>query len=524
MDFDDLLLKTNELLTRFPDVLAKYQNRFRYILVDEYQDTNVAQYLWLRLLAQTSKNICCVGDDDQSIYGWRGAEVGNILRFEKDFPGAKVIRLEQNYRSTPSILAAASNLISNNKSRLGKTLWTEQKKGDPVFLKSVWDGMEEARWIGEQIENVQRKGLPLSEVAILVRAGFQTREFEEVFMSMSIPYRIIGGFRFYERQEIRDALAYLRLVYLAKDDLAFERIINLPRRGIGKATLQKMHMVGRHEGLSLFEVAEKIIETDEIKGKARTALGCFINDVRRWAAMQVSLAPEELMKVILDESGYTAMWKQDKSPDADGRLENLKELVDAIAEFGSVSEFLEHVSLVMESAQNTTEEFVTLMTMHAAKGLEFKTVFLAGWEEGIFPSQRTLADSIDKELEEERRLAYVALTRAKENAFITFASNRRVHGQWQNNPPSRFIKELPESHICFLDAPILNHRAASRAPSAISASESLPVSRSIYRVGERVFHVKFGYGVITHVESDRLLIDFDHTGPKKVLQSFIQRK
>lgn len=308
------------------------------------------------------------------------------------------------------------------------------KKGDPVFLKSVWDGMEEARWIGDQIENFQRKGLPLSEVAILVRAGFQTREFEEVFMSMSIPYRIIGGFRFYERQEVRDALAYLRLVHLAKDDLAFERIINLPRRGIGKATLQKMHMVGRHEGLSLFEVAEKIIETDDIKGKARTSLSCFIGDVRRWAGMQDSLAPEELMKVILDESGYTAMWKQEKSPDADGRLENLKELVDAISEFGSVSEFLEHVSLVMESAQNTTEEFVTLMTMHAAKGLEFKTVFLAGWEEGIFPSQRTLTDSIDKELEEERRLAYVALTRAKENAFITFASNRRVHGQWQNNP------------------------------------------------------------------------------------------
>lgn len=523
-DFGDLLLHCITIFRLHPDVLAQYADRFKYILVDEYQDTNVAQYLWLRLLAQTSKNICCVGDDDQSIYGWRGAEVGNILRFEKDFPGAKVIRLEQNYRSTPSILAAASNLISNNKSRLGKTLWTEQEKGDPVFLKSVWDGMEEARWIGEQIENFQRKGLPLSEVAILVRAGFQTREFEEVFMSMSIPYRIIGGFRFYERQEVRDALAYLRLVHLAKDDLAFERIINLPRRGIGKATLQKMHMVGRHEGLSLFEVAEKIIETDEIKGKARTSLGCFIGDVRRWAGMQASLAPEELMKVILDESGYTAMWKQDKSPDADGRLENLKELVDAIAEFGSVSEFLEHVSLVMESAQNTTEEFVTLMTMHAAKGLEFKTVFLAGWEEGIFPSQRTLTDSIDKELEEERRLAYVALTRAKENAFITFASNRRVHGQWQNNPPSRFIKELPESHICFLDAPILNHRTTSRAPSAVSVSENLPTARSTYCVGECVFHVKFGYGIIKNVDSDRLLIDFDHAGPKKVLQSFVQRK
>ena len=521
-DFGDLLLHCLTIFIKHPDVLSQYTERFKYILVDEYQDTNVAQYLWLRLLAQGSKNICCVGDDDQSIYGWRGAEVGNILRFEKDFPGSKIVRLEQNYRSTPSILAAASSLISNNKSRLGKTLWTEQEGGDPVYLKSVWDGLDEARWIGEQIESFQRKGASLSDIAILVRAGFQTREFEEIFMSMAIPYRIIGGLRFYERQEIRDALAYLRLAHLSSDDLAFERIINLPRRGIGKTTLQKMHMVSRTEGISLFEVAEKIIETDEIKGKARTSLRLFIDDVRRWNGLLKSEAPQDLMKIILDESGYTFMWKQDKSPDSDGRLENLKELVDAIAEFGTVQDFLEHVSLVMESAQNSSDAYVTLMTMHAAKGLEFSVVFLSGWEEGIFPSQRTLMEGVEKEMEEERRLAYVALTRAKNNAYITFAANRRVHGQWQNNVPSRFIKELPPEHICFLDAPI-THRAPTVAAAQMSHM-TREISSNAYRTGERVFHIKFGYGVVKQVELDRLIIHFDHSGPKKVLQSFVQKK
>lgn len=522
-DFGDLLLHCLTLFTKYPDVLSQYSERFKYILVDEYQDTNTAQYLWLRLLAQTSKNICCVGDDDQSIYGWRGAEVGNILRFEKDFPGAKVVRLEQNYRSTPSILAAASGLISNNKDRLGKTLWTAETEGDPVFVKSVWGGHEEAQWIGEKIEDFQRKGLSLSGMAILVRAGFQTREFEEAFMAMSIPYRIIGGLRFYERQEIRDALAYLRLVYLPTDDLAFERIINLPKRGIGKTSLQKMHAVARAEHISLFEVAERIVHTDEIKGKAKVSLDLFIREVHHWHDMVETESPNQLMKIILDESGYTTMWKQDKTPESEGRLENLKELVDALADFNSVQEFLEHVSLVMENAQNAAETSVTLMTMHAAKGLEFPVVFLAGWEEGIFPSQRTLLDGQEKEIEEERRLAYVALTRARRHVYITFAANRRVHGQWQNNLPSRFLKELPPEHICFLDAP-LTQVASGRAINTATVP-TLSVQEGLqYKVGERVFHIKFGYGIVRDVEYDRLTVAFEHSGLKKVLQSFIQKK
>ncbi|OFW70187.1 MAG: hypothetical protein A2065_04310 [Alphaproteobacteria bacterium GWB1_45_5] len=522
MDFGDLLLHCLTLFTKYPDILQSYTERFKYILVDEYQDTNVAQYLWLRLLAQSSQNICCVGDDDQSIYGWRGAEVGNILRFEKDFPGAKIVRLEQNYRSTPAILAAASELISHNKSRLGKTLWTERDRGDPVFIKSVWDSLEEARWTGGEIENFQRKGTVLSEMAILVRAGFQTREFEETFMSMAIPYRIVGGLRFYERQEIRDALACLRLAAQPKDDLAFERVINMPRRGIGKATVQKMHLVARSSRQSLFEVTKSLVETDEVRDKTRTALRKFIQDIERWHQLVFTTPQEELTKIILDESGYTWMWKQEKSADAEGRLENLKELVTAIAEFPSLAEFLEHVSLVMENTSNASENSVTLMTMHAAKGLEFSVVFLTGWEEGIFPSQRTLLEGSDKEIEEERRLAYVALTRAKKNVYVTFASNRRVHGQWQHNLPSRFIKELPPEHICFLDTSVISHKIRPiQAP--IRTTDAIPFApKGKYKQGDRVFHLKFGYGTIQQVDHDRLVIDFDHAGVKKVLESFIQ--
>ena len=522
-DFGDLLLHCLTIFTQHPDVLQEYTHRFKYILVDEYQDTNVAQYLWLRLLAQGSQNICCVGDDDQSIYGWRGAEVGNILRFEKDFPGAKTVRLEQNYRSTPAILAAASKLISHNKTRLGKTLWTEKNEGDPVFVKGVWDSLEESRWIGGQAENFQRKGLALSEMAILVRAGFQTREFEETFMSMAIPYRIVGGLRFYERQEIRDALAYLRLVAQPQDDLAFERVINVPRRGIGKATVQKMHLLARSRQQSLFSMAQSIVETDEIKGKTRTSLRNFIQDIQRWQSMIPKMPQDELAKVILDESGYTQMWKQDKSPDSSGRLENLKELVAAIAEFPSLEEFLEHVSLVMENTKDNSKDSLTLMTMHAAKGLEFSVVFLSGWEEGIFPSQRTLMEGSEKEIEEERRLAYVALTRAKKNAYITFASNRRVHGQWQNNAPSRFINELPLEHTCFLDANFIKQSPAPKASLKVSESSQV-YQNARYKIGERVFHIKFGYGIIQHIESDRLIINFVHSGVKKVLESFIQKK
>jgi DNA helicase-2/ATP-dependent DNA helicase PcrA len=524
VDFGDLLLHCLTIFTKHPDVLILYAKQFKYILVDEYQDTNVAQYLWLRLLACESKNICCVGDDDQSIYGWRGAQVGNILRFEKDFPGAKVIRLEQNYRSTPAILGAASGLISHNKGRLGKTLWTDRSQGDPVFIKNVWDGAEEARWIADQITLFHRKETPLSQMAILVRAGFQTREFEETFLALAIPYRIVGGLRFYERQEIRDALAYLRLAAQPQDDLAFERVINLPRRGIGLTTVQKMHIVGRSQGIPLAEVARQIIETDEIKGKTRLSLRQFLENIDRWHIQSRTTSPDELVKIILDESGYTDMWKADKSPEATGRLENLKELVVAIAEFQDLQGFLEHVSLVTETAQTASNEAVTLMTMHAAKGLEFDLVFLSGWEEGVFPSQRTLLEKSNTELEEERRLAYVALTRAKKNAYITFASNRRVHGQWQSNLPSRFINELPSQYVCFLENSFSRGNSGFRPVSRASTPEPLVIPAAPFKVGERVFHLKFGYGIVKEVEMDRLLINFEHAGPKKVLHSFVTKK
>lgn len=525
-DFGDLLLHCITILTKNPDVLAQYHERFKYILVDEYQDTNIAQYLFLRLLAQGTGNICCVGDDDQSIYGWRGAEIGNILKFEKDFPGAKIIRLEQNYRSTPAILGAASALIANNASRLGKTLWTELDVGEPVCIKGLFDGKDEAIWIADQIENLQHTGLPLSNMAILVRAGYQSREFEEVFLNRAIPYKIIGGLRFYERMEIRDALAYLRLVVQPQDDLAFERIINLPKRGIGQASMQKMHEVARSKKISLVQAVEYMIDMQDFKGKTRLTLKSFLNDLVRWNQSLTQMNHEDLTKLVLDESGYTAMWKADKSPDAAGRLENLKELVQAIAQFPNLPSFLEHVSLVMEnSTLAALEDSVSIMTMHGSKGLEFHTVFLAGWEEGIFPSQKSLEEGDKSTLEEERRLAYVALTRAKKQAYITFAASRRVHGQWQNNLPSRFIKELPSEHICFLESSFIRQQQPSFNTHRPVPSFTIEHTSSLhdFKVGERIFHIKFGYGHIKEVIEDRLSIHFEHAGLKTVLFSFVRR-
>ncbi|HEX4192653.1 MAG TPA: UvrD-helicase domain-containing protein, partial [Stellaceae bacterium] len=446
-DFGDLLLHNLTLFTTRPEVLAVYQQRFRYILVDEYQDTNVAQYLWLRLLAQVHKNLCCVGDDDQSIYSWRGAEIGNILRFEKDFPGAKIVRLEQNYRSTPHILGAASSLIAQNEGRLGKTLWTEANEGEKVTLRGVWDGEEEARWVGDEVEALQHKGEKLSDMAILVLAGFQTREFEDRFITLALPYRVIGGPRFYERQEIRDALAYLRLVNQPADDLAFERIMNTPRRGIGSATVQELHSFARAERLPLIEAARMLIAGDRMRPAARNALAAFIGAVDGWRARSQRMSHTDVVQIVLDESGYTAMWQADRSPDAAGRLENLKELVVAMAEFENLGGFLEHVSLVMDNAAEAGGDMVNLMTLHSAKGLEFDTVFLPGWEEGLFPNQRAMEESGLAALEEERRLAYVGLTRARHRAYVSFAANRRIHGQWQNTIRSRFVDELPNEHV-----------------------------------------------------------------------------
>src|SRR6195256_913023 len=447
VDFGDLLLHNLTLFGANPEILASYQRRFRYLLVDEYQDTNVAQYLWLRLLAQQHKNLCCVGDDDQSIYSWRGAEIGNILKFESDLPGALIVRLEENYRSTPEILAAAAGVIAHNRGRLGKTLWTRAGEGDKIIVRGLWDAEQEARWVGDEIEALQRRRHPLREIAILVRAGFQTREFGERFISLALPCRVIGGPRFYERQEIRDAMAYLRLVRQPSDDLAFERIVNVPRRGIGTATLQLLHATARAEALPLVEAARRLIAGDRLPKAARNSLAGFIAALDRWRADADRGSHTDLVQSVLDESGYTAMWQADRSPDAPGRLENLKELVVAMAEFENLTGFLEHVSLVMDNAADSGGDMVNLMTLHSAKGLEFDSVFLPGWEEGLFPSQRSVEEHGLKGLEEERRLAYVGLTRARRQALVSFTANRRIHGQWQSAARSRFVDELPAAQI-----------------------------------------------------------------------------
>jgi len=536
-DFGDLLLHNLTLFAKEPQVLAQYQQQFRYILVDEYQDSNVAQYLWLRLLAQGRRNLCCVGDDDQSIYGWRGAEVGNILRFESDFPGARIIRLERNYRSTGHILAAASGLIAHNRGRLGKTLHTDGEVGDQIRIRGVWDGEEEARQVGEEIEALQRRGIALGKIAILVRAGFQTREFEERFIKLGLPYRVLGGLRFYERQEVRDALAYLRLVHQPTDDLAFERIVNKPRRGIGDTTLRQIHATGRAAGLSLVEASRALAVTDELKPASRRALAALVGDLDRWRAIAAGLPHAELAETVLDESGYTGMLLADKSPDAPGRLENLKELVAAMAEFESLPGFLEHVSLVMENAEGDPRDMVNIMTLHSAKGLEFDAVFLPGWEEGLFPSQRTLDENGTAGLEEERRLAYVGITRARKRVEISYAANRRVHNLWQNSLPSGFISEIPREHVEEDSAPGLRAMAEPaltrfeglrdgwgqprRAAPLIEGQASRVAREASYPPGARIFHRKFGYGSVVAAEGDKLDIAFDKAGVKKVIASFV---
>ena len=564
VDFGDLLLHMVTIFQDHPDVLAQYQRWFRYILVDEYQDTNVAQYLWLRLLAQGHKNVCCVGDDDQSIYGWRGAEVGNILKFEKDFEGAKVVRLEQNYRSTGHILGAASGVIAANKGRLGKELFTDAGDGEKVRLIGHWDGEEEARWIGDEIEAMQRgtRGrdpLSLDGMAILVRASHQMRAFEDRFLTIGLPYRVIGGPRFYERMEIRDAMAYFRLAVSQDDDLAFERIVNTPKRGLGDKAVQTIQRTARTNGVSLVEGARLCVQGGLIKGKGGANLAELVQGLDRWHRQlrEESDTHVELAEMILDESGYTTMWQNDKTPEAPGRLENLKELVEALEQFENLQGFLEHVSLIMDNESEETEEKVTIMTLHAAKGLEFPAVFLPGWEDGLFPSQRSMDESGLKGLEEERRLAYVGITRAEEVCTISFAGNRRVYGQWQSRMPSRFIDELPEAHVEVLtpsglygstgggmDLPQsdLPNRAASadgynspgwrrmqsrmdrRPMSQPSEARNLTIDAqavSSFTEGDRVFHQKFGYGEVMEIEGDKLLIEFDKAGTKRVVGKFV---
>jgi DNA helicase II / ATP-dependent DNA helicase PcrA len=679
-DFGDLLLEDIRLFREHPDVLRQYQQRFKYILVDEYQDTNVAQYLWLRLLAQAPssstsprlrgevglqgsevalpnnpgegvaesssfsasadtpphpgplsassarlgpasgereqaapaasasaspppsppKNICCVGDDDQSIYGWRGAEVDNILRFDHDFPGAKIIRLERNYRSTGHILAAASHLIAHNEDRLGKTLRTEDVDGEKVTVTGSWDSEEEARAIGEEIEQLQRGGHKLNDIAILVRASFQMREFEDRFVTLGLPYRVIGGPRFYERAEIRDALAYLRVINSPADDLAFERIVNVPKRGLGDATVQMLHDHGRKRRIPLFEAARAVVDTDELKPKARGSLRDLIISFDRWRDRREVVSHTELAEIVLDESGYTEMWQKDRSADAAGRLENLKELVRSMEEFENLQGFLEHISLVMDREGGAEDDAVSLMTLHSAKGLEFENVFLPGWEEGLFPSQRTLDEQGRAGLEEERRLAHVGITRARRRAKLYFATNRRIHGTWSTTIPSRFLDELPapnveiteskggsgwggsggygpsrfdnvesfgssystpgwqraqanrnrnggrggggqagggfnESQSPFSDSRSDASGSRSDAPGGFSRHKRGPMliegelvakstgTTSEFTLGDRVFHLKFGYGQVTKIDGNKLTIVFEKAGEKKVVDSFVER-
>ena len=567
-DFGDLLLENLRLFREHPDVLRDYHQRFHYMLVDEYQDTNVAQYLWLRLLAQGRKNICCVGDDDQSIYGWRGAEVDNILRFEKDFPGAVVIKLERNYRSTSHILGAASHLITHNEGRLGKTLFTDAVDPDAarVRVASSWDSEEEARAVGEEIEALQRQGHKLNDMAILVRASFQMRSFEDRFVTLGLNYRVIGGPRFYERQEIRDALAYFRVVVQPSDDLAFERIVNVPKRGIGDTTVRLLYDHARARQIPIIQAADELVHTEEIKPKTRGALRELLASFELWRSKLAAMKHGELAEMILEESGYTEMWQQDRSADAPGRLENLKELIRSMEEFESLPGFLEHIALVTDTDRAENQDAVSIMTLHSAKGLEFETVFLPGWEEGLFPHQRALDESGRAGLEEERRLAYVGITRAKQRAMIWFSSNRRIHGLWQSNVPSRFLDELPEKHVEVIEQTssyggynvggVGNYgasrfdradsfsntystpgwqRAQANKGSAQAHARSAPRqiegelvakssgTNSKYALGERVFHQKFGYGAIIEIEGNKLTVDFEKTGAKKVVDSFVSK-
>ncbi|WP_240229871.1 ATP-dependent helicase [Devosia lacusdianchii] len=567
-DFGDLLLENIRLFREYPEVLAEYHRKFKYMLVDEYQDSNTAQYLWLRLLAQgkpaSEANICVVGDDDQSIYGWRGAEVDNILRFEKDFPGAKVIKLERNYRSTSNILKAASTLIAFNEGRLGKTLQTDVgERGELLSVTSLWDSEEEARTVGDEIENYQRAGEPLNSMAILVRASHQMRAFEERFITLGLNYRVIGGPRFYERKEIRDAIAYLRVVSNPSDGLSFERIVNVPKRGLGDSTVQIIYNASRSANVSLLAATRMLLETEELKPKQRTTLRELVGQFDNWSSRLDGISHWELAQQILDESGYTKMWQDDKSPDSPGRLENLKELVRSMEEFETLGGFLEHISLVMDRDTAEAEDAVSIMTLHSAKGLEFDTVFLPGWEEGLFPSQRTMDESGRAGLEEERRLAYVGITRARKRARLSVAQNRRINGLWQSAIPSRFLDELPPDAVEVKDTgssyggygygggatsrfnmsdpfesvyetPGWQRARAQQANrkgggpltidgDLVARSVDLGNDKSAFGMGERVFHLKFGYGEIVEIEGNKLSIEFEKAGRKKVLESFVKK-
>ena len=547
-DFGDLILECIRLFNENQDILQQYQNRFKFMLVDEYQDTNSSQYSLLKLLSNKWMNICCVGDDDQSIYSWRGAEVSNILRFEKDFPNAKIIRLEQNYRSTGNILAAASRLIESNESRFGKTLWTSSSEGEKVSITSTWDGEEEARIITDEIESYSLNNKNLDEIAILVRASFQMREFEDRFISVGLPYKVIGGPRFYERKEIRDANAYFRIAIQPNDSLALERVLNTPKRGIGETTIKKIKDYSKNNNISTIEAIRDLIKTSEIKPKTKISLKNFVELTDRWHSLLNERNHYELAEIILEDSGYLEMLRNDDTITAAGRLENIKELFRSIEPFESLHAYLEHIALVMEIDKNPDGNKVSLMTLHAAKGLEFDFVYLPGWEEGVFPNQRSLDEGGIESLEEERRLAYVGITRAKIKSSIFYAANRKMHNQWLSCIPSRFINEMPEDNLEInlshfsgnqknftdieedtFDQSDYSTPGWERAKieSSIKNFETnepkiITNSNAKFSKGSIVIHKKFGQGKVESVDGKKLTINFGESGTRKVMENFVE--
>lgn len=568
VDFGDLLLLPLVLFQENPDILSHYQKQFKYILVDEYQDTNVAQYLLLRLLAKGYQNICCVGDDDQSIYSWRGAEVENILTFQTVFPAAKIIRLERNYRSTGHILHLAAGLIAHNEGRLGKTLHPadEANRGEPVYVKGFFNGNQEAEHIVQMIEAEQKKGIPLSDMAILVRASFQTRLFEEILIRYGIPYKIIGGFKFYEREEIKDAVAYLRLALNQNDDLAFMRIVNKPKRGIGAQAMEALDKTAREKRLSLFDA----IAWAPLRPSVRKTLDSFTSIIKKGWQLAQTEKPSDTAKLLLEQSGYIQMWQLDKSAESEGRLENIRELYNVLDDFESIESFIEYATLVTDADENISGDQLVVMTLHASKGLEFNTVFLPGWEEGLFPHQKTLEESGDIGMEEERRLAYVGITRAKRKVVISFANNRRMYGQWINAMPSCFIDELdpldikterPNEYSSYADFNAVRpawgktrgfyaYETEDEEKPFYKRKDERPFSRfdqetitngfeeerpfethkfvkglkSIKsgRLGKRVHHETFGCGTVIREEGDRLEIRFNSGNVRKIMARFVE--
>ena len=514
LDFGDLLLFCLRLFKEFPDILEFYQEKFRYIMVDEYQDTNAIQYLWLRLLSMKNKNICAVGDEDQSIYGWRGAEIRNILKFTHDFPGALLIRLEQNYRSTKHILATANHLIANNSSRIGKNLWTENISEEKVKIATLINGIKEVEYIVSEIKKLP-SAVVRKDIAILVRASYQTRIIEEIFIQNQIPYKIIGGLKFYDRLEIKNALCYVRLSYNSDDSLAFERVVNIPKRGIGISTLSQIQSYAAAHQFSLYRATKNMLEDGIFKGKTLASLKEFINKIGSWNKLWSEKPCHQVVQIILEESCYMESLKLENTLEAESRIENLKELVNNLREFDDIGVFLEHVSLVNEQDDIEDDNFVKIMTMHAAKGLEFKVVFLPGWEEDTFPSRRSISERDG--LEEERRLAYVAITRAKELVYILNANSRYIYGDWQYNEPSIFVKEIAK--YSSVEHPLL----ADKAKITNFENKVTQVKRieGELNIGDYVLHKNFGRGRILLVDGDQAEVEFFGSGRKRIIKNFL---